>query len=86
VAKIPGRDTTPGPRRLHLYRRALGAQIHGVRDIQRTLIDHGFRTNRLVRAGLDREGGCVLSVELGGPAPGPGMASGRLDGELALSD
>ena len=74
-AKVPGRYTAPDPRRLHLHPGTLRAQVHGVRNIQCALGDHGGCTNSCVRGSLDGEGSGVLTVVLGGLAPGPGALS-----------
>ena len=86
VAKVPRRNTAPGPLRLHLHSRTLGAHVHDVRNIQYALVRHGHRTDRRTRAGLDREGGNILSVVLGRLAPRPRVGARGLHRELAFGD
>ena len=86
VAKIPGGDTTPGSRRLNLHPGALRAHVQGVGNIQRALVDHGRRTDRLVWPGLDREVGGVLSTVRGRLTPGPGVGGRGLHLHFPVSD
>ena len=86
VAKVPRRNTAPGPLRLHLHSGTLGARVHDVWNIQYALVGHGHRTDGCTRAGLDREGGNILSVVLGRLAPRPGVGARGLHRELAFGD
>ena len=60
--------------------------MHNVGNIQRALVDDGYGTNGLVRAGLDRERGSVLSGVRGGAAPLPGVSGRGLYRELPFGD
>ena len=86
VAKVPGRDTMPGPCRRHPHSGAPGAHVHDVRNLQCALVDHRYRADRRIRGGPDREGGGVLSGELGGLSPCPCVAARGLHREPAFSD
>ena len=74
--KVPGRDAAPGPLRLHFHPDALGAQVHGVRNAQHTLVDHRCCTDGRVRTDSDNKGGGhAIVVVLGRLAPGPGVGA-----------
>ena len=86
MAKVPGGDSLPSPRRLDLHPAALRAHVHGVRNIQSALVDHRRRAHRLVGASLDGELCVVLSAVRICLAPGPGGADRGRDREFAPCD
>ena len=86
VTKVPGRDTAPGPLRLHLHPDTLGTQVHGVRNVQHTLVDHRFYTDGRVWADSDNESGSIIISVLGRLAPGPGVGARGSFREPALGD